>query len=283
AVKTPEGESQPDYRAASKAIEIMKNKKDKPFFISLGFIRPHVPLVAPKKYFDMYPPKDMKLVNDDPEDLKDIPKAGQSKTTESYGVQDEMTRKKMLSAYYASVTFMDAQVGRVLDALEAEGLRENTIVVFTSDHGWHLGEHTFWQKQNLHEESAQVPLIIALPGQKPQISTSITELLDLYPTLSKQCGLTVPSHVQGKDLTPILKDSKESVREFAMTVKGKDLYMLRSKKWAFMQYGKNGEKGFELYDMQKDPRQYTNLAKKIEYKEVLQKIKFALKQKLKSF
>jgi arylsulfatase A-like enzyme len=188
----------------------------------------------------------------------------------------------MISAYYASVTFMDAQVGRVLDALEEEGLKDNTIIVFTSDHGWHLGEHTFWQKQNIHEESAQVPMIISLPGQQPQVSTSITELLDLYPTLSKQCGLEVPSHVMGKDITPILKDSTASVREAAFCVKGKDSLMLRSSKWGFMQYGKNGEKGFELYDMKKDPGQHKNLAKNIEYKAVLEDFKSKLQVKLES-
>ena len=132
-----------------------------------------------------------------------------------------MTGKKILSAYYASVTFMDAQVGRVLDALEEEGLRENTIIVFTSDHGWHLGEHTFWQKVNLHEESAQVPLIISTPGQQPAVSTSMTELLDLYPTLSKQCGLNVPSHVMGKDITPIIKNPKASIRETAFALQAR--------------------------------------------------------------
>lgn len=282
-VKTPEGESQPDYRAASKAIEIIKNKKDQPFFISLGLIRPHVPLVAPKEYFDMYPPEEMILNKDTADDLKDIPLAGHSKTTKKFGIEDEMTRKKIISAYYASVTFMDAQIGRVLDVLEDEGLRENTIIVFTSDHGWHLGEHTFWQKLNLHEESAQVPLVISAPGQKPAISKSMVELLDLYPTLSKYCDLEVPSHVMGKSLLPIINNPKSSVREIAFCVTGKDKFMLRSKKWAFMQYGKDGEKGFELYDMQKDPGQHTNLAKRIEHKEVLNNFKVKLKEKLKSF
>ena len=281
-VKTANDGSQPDYRAASKAIDIIKNKKDKPFFISLGFIRPHVPLVAPKKYFDMYPPEKMILINDSPDYLKDNPKAGRSKTTAKFGIQDKMTQKKMISAYYASVSFMDAQVGRVLDALEQEGLRENTIIVFTSDHGWHLGEHTFWQKMNIHEESAQVPMIISLPGQKARVTTSLTELLDLYPTLSSLCSLDIPAHVQGKDISPILQNPTASVREAAFTVVNKDSFMLRTNKWAFMQYGPKGGKGLELYDMHKDPRQYKNLAKRIEYREVLQKFKNKLHVKLKA-
>ena len=143
------------------------------------------------------------------------------------------------------------------------------MIVFTSDHGWQLGEHTFWQKMNLHEESAQVPLIISAPGGKPAESSSITELIDLYPTLSKLCGLKVPDHVMGVDLTPVLNRPDAEVQKAAFCVKGKDSYMLRTKKWAFMQYGKNGEKGFELYNMQKDPRQYMNLAENSEYKSII--------------
>ena len=126
-------------------------------------------------------------------------------------------------------------------------------------------------------------MIISIPGQKAQVTTSMTELLDIYPTLSKLCGLEVPTHVMGKDLTPILNNPSASVREAAFCVKGKDSLMLRSKKWAFMQYGKNGQKGFELYDMQKDPKQHTNLAKKAEYKSILDQFKKTLSEKMKSF
>jgi iduronate 2-sulfatase len=280
-VKTPDEKKQPDYLAANKAIDIINNKSEKPFFLALGFIRPHVPLVAPKKYFDMYPTEKMIPAELIDEDLKDIPKAGIGKNSKGIGVEEKIKQQKILSAYYASVTFMDEQVGRVIDALEKKGLRENTIVIFTSDHGWHLGEHTFWQKMNLHEESAQVPMIISAPGQKPAICSSMTELLDLYPTLSKLCNLKTPSHVKGKDLTPILNDPKATVRKAAFCVMRKDYYMFRTDKWAFIQYGTKGQKGYELYNMKKDPKQYTNLAKKAEYKSILEQFKTQLAEKLK--
>ena len=279
-VKTAGPETQPDYKAATKAIELMETYKDSPFFIAVGLVRPHVPLVAPKKYFDMYPPESLNVAEVIENDLNDIPKAGQSKTSKGYGIVEKIKQQQVLSAYYASVTFMDDQVGRMVKALEEKGLRDNTIIVFTSDHGWHLGEHTFWQKMNLHEESAQVPLIISAPGKKPQVSSSMTELLDLYPTLSNLCNLKTPKHVMGKDLSPVLNSADADVRDAAFCVVRKDSFLLRSKNWAFMQYGKNGEKGFELYNMQKDPKQYVNLAKKPEYKPIIEEFRKRLKSRL---
>ncbi|MCM8527584.1 MAG: sulfatase [Lentisphaeraceae bacterium] len=282
-VKVPDSEAnlQPDYRAASKTIELIGKQGDKPFFFGVGLIRPHVPLVAPEKYFNMYPPKKIKLPEIIEGDLNDIPKAGISKTSQSYGMHEKIQQQKALAAYYASTTFMDDQVGRILDHLEKKKLRDKTIVVFTSDHGWHLGEHTFWQKMNLHEEAAQVPLIISIPGQKPLVSNSMTELLDLYPTLSDYCGIKTPDHVKGKSLRPIISQKSKEVREAAFTVLRKDCYMLRTEKWAFFQYGDKGEKGYELYDMKKDPKQYTNLAKNKEYSSVFKEMKSKLVAKFK--
>lgn len=281
-VKVPNNEAklQPDYQAASKTIELIDKHGDKPFFFGVGLIRPHVPLVAPVKYFDMYPPKEMQLAEVIKGDLDDIPKAGISKTSKTYGMVQKIQQQKALAAYYASTTFMDAQFGRIMDHLEKKGLREKTIVVFTSDHGWHLGEHSFWQKMNLHEEAAQVPLIISVPGQKPFATNSLTELLDLYPTLSDYCEINIPKHVQGKSLKPIISQEKQDVREAAFTVLKSDCYMLRTKKWALMQYGDKGEKGYELYDMVKDPKQYTNLAKNPEYATALKTMKKMLQAKL---
>ena len=282
AVKVPNSEEnlQPDFKAASKTIELIDKHQDKPFFLAVGLIRPHVPLVAPKKYFDMYPPEKMKLAEVVKGDLDDIPKAGLGKTTERYGMTEKVRQQKALSAYYASTTFMDDQVGRILDHLEKKGLREKTIVVFTSDHGWHLGEHTFWQKMNLHEESAQVPMIISVPGQKAQVNSSMTELLDLYPTLSDYCAIKTPKHVKGISLKPIISQNKKSVREAALCVLRKDSFMLRTEKWALLQYGDKGQKGYELYNMIKDPKQYTNLAKNPEYATALKTMKKALQDKL---
>ena len=135
---------------------------------------------------------------------------------------------------------------------------------------------------NLHEESAQVPMIVSVPGGKAQVSTSMVELLDYYPTLSALCGLKIPEHVQGKDIRPVLTNTSATVREDAFCVVRKNHYMLRSSKWAFIQYGNNGEQGLELYDMEKDPKQHTNLANKPEHAETLQTYKAKLQAKLES-
>ena len=187
-----------------------------------------------------------------------------------------------VGGYYASVAYVDAQVGKVLDALEKAGLEDETIVIFTSDHGFHLGEHDFWAKVSLHEESAAVPLIISVPGKKPAVCDSFAELLDLYPTLSKLCGLEVPERLQGKDLSPVLDDPKKTVRDAAFCVspmqKG---FLLREDKWAYMQYAEDGSKGVELFDMEADPKQYRNLAEAPAQREVVAGFKAKMAAELK--
>ena len=172
---------------------------------------------------------------------------------------DLRRQKKAVGGYYASVVYMDRMVGQVLDSLTKSGLDDKTIVIFTSDHGYHLGEHDFWAKVSLHDESAAIPLIIRLPGKKPAVCHSLVELLDLYPTLSNLCGLEVPSRLQGKDISPVFDNPKHEVRDAAFSVNGKG-FLLREHDWAYIQYGEDGNKGIELFDMNKDPKQYTNLA-----------------------
>ncbi|MBT3541559.1 MAG: sulfatase-like hydrolase/transferase, partial [Opitutae bacterium] len=158
--------------------------------------------------------------------------------------------------------FLDAQVGKVMDALEKSGKRDKTIVIFTSDHGFHLGEHDFWAKVSLRDESAKVPLIISVPGKKPAVCNSFVELLDLYPTLSNLCGLPEQSRLQGKDISKMLDDPSHTVRQEAFSVapmrKG---FLLRNKKWAYIQYGEKAQNGIELFDMKKDSQQFHNLAR----------------------
>ena len=164
-----------------------------------------------------------------------------------------------MQAYYAAVTFMDKQVGVVLDELTALGLDDETIIVFTSDHGYHLGEHTMWQKLSLHEESARVPLIVAGPGiAVNQVTTSLAELVDLYPTMADLCGLTTPSQCQGVSLRSVLEDPNAVVRNSAYCeVNVNNGKLLRTSQYAYMRYSGGAE---ELYDMILDPQQYTNLA-----------------------
>ncbi len=265
-----------DGMTATKAVELIHQYQDrtKPFFLAVGFVRPHVPLVAPRKYFAPYDYDQMILPPKIPGDREDIPNnPGNRRTSESLQM-DVRQQKKLIGGYYASVSYMDAMTGKVIDALEESGQRDNTIVIFTSDHGYHLGEHDMWSKVSVHKESAQVPLIISVPGKKSAVCHSFAELLDLYPTVSQLCGLKVPANIQGKDISPILDDPSVKVRDVVLcSGKGR---LLRTEKWAFLDYGKDGE----LYDMEKDPRQYVNLINDPECAKTLADLRAKLKAKL---
>jgi len=252
-----DGAEQPDLIAADKAIELIKTRRDKPLFLAVGFVRPHVPLVAPASFYKPYPVMSIKPVETRDGDWDDIPARGISGyNSKARGLTSDLRKKQVLAAYYASVAFMDAQVGRILDALDEQGLTDNTILVFTSDHGYHLGEHDFWQKMSLHEESARVPLIIAAPGKTPATATTLAQHIDLYPTLADLAGLPQPEHVQGKSLVPALDDPAVAIHDAAYCVRG-GAHLLRTDRWAFIQYP-NGD--IELYDMHRDPKQFDNLA-----------------------
>jgi iduronate 2-sulfatase len=254
-----------DGKTAAKACELIAQHSKEPFFLAVGFVRPHVPFVSPKKYHT-YPPDSMVLPVKKPGDWDDIPKPGINYKTSLNMQMDVAKQKKAVAGYYAAVSFMDAQVGKVLEALEKSGRADNTIVIFTSDHGFHLGEHDFWAKVSLHDESARVPLIISVPGKKPGVSDSLVELLDLYPTTAKLCGLEVPARLQGKDISPILDDPQAKVHDTVFSVAGTSKgLMLRDDRWVFIQYTEDASKGMELFDMQNDPRQLTNLAQSLDH------------------
>ncbi len=269
-----------DGKTAAKACELIEKHKNERFFLGVGFVRPHVPFVAPRSYYEPFPYGEMLLPEKVPGDWDDIPRAGINYKTSVNMKMNVQRQKKAVSGYYASVAYMDAQVGKVTAALKKAGLEEKTIVIFTSDHGYHLGEHDFWAKVSLHEESAMVPLIICVPGKKPLVCDSFTELLDLFPTISSLCGLEVPSRIQGKNIAPMLDDPSHQVRDAAFCVNGRG-FLLREEKWAYIQYGETAKRGIELFDMVKDPKQYTNLARMPKYKPVVDgfKAKFAAKMK----
>jgi iduronate 2-sulfatase len=277
-----DGSDQPDHKTSTKVISLLRKHKDEPFFLAAGFVRPHYPMVQPKKYFDEYPYEKMKLPSQFPNDLQDIPKQGLASTrsaTNSIGKFPD-NQKRMWSGYYASTQFMDEQVGRILDELERLGLRESTVIVFTSDHGYHLGEHTFWQKSNLHEEVLRVPLIISVPGMKSGRTRSMVELVDLMPTLAEICGLNFPPSVQGKSLLPILKEHSASVKEGALSFhKGAISYRVNG--WSYTRYKGGSE---EFYDMDGDPEQFFNLALKEDnkYASELKKMRSKFDKRLKS-
>lgn len=272
-----------DGKTAVKASELIKKHKDKRFFLAVGMVRPHIPFVAPKKYFEMYPWEKMVPEKKWENDWDDIPRAGINYRTGKGMNLSDMTEKMSLQGYYASVTYMDDQVGRILNTLKEEGLEDETIVIFTSDHGFHLGEHDFWQKVGLMDESSRVPMIIKVPGQKAAVCESFTELIDLYPTISSLCGLEIPSNIQGKDISKSILDPTFSVRDFAFCVnkQGGGSFLIRSEKWAYIQHGENAENGAQLYNMEVDSLQVNNLYENPEYAEVVIKQKELLKQKLK--
>ena len=269
-----------DGKTAAKAVELIKQNRDKPFFLGVGFVRPHVPFVAPRKdYTDFLPYSRMQLPPKLKDDWADIPKAGINYKTSKNMKMDLRRQKKAVGGYYASVAFMDRMVGQVLNGLKEAGLEDNTIVIFTSDHGYHLGEHDFWAKVSLHDESAAVPLIIRMPGKKPAVCHSLVELLDLYPTLSNLCGLEVPKHLQGKDISKMMTDPAKEVRSAAFSVNGKG-FLLREQDWAYIAYGKNGQGDEELFDMKQDPKQFTNLAKDPKHAQIIARFQKQMANKL---
>lgn len=253
-----DGSDQPDYKSATKAIELLQTHREEKFFLAVGFIRPHYPMVQPDKYFKPYPWESMKLPDRQEDDTADIPKLGIAATNDANNGIGRYpdNQKRMWSAYYASVSFMDEQVGRVLDELDRLGLTDSTAVVFTSDHGYHLGDHGFWQKSNLHEQVIRVPMIMSAPGFSAGRSDSLVELLDIYPTVADLAGLPIPNAVQGKSLVPILKSPKVAVREAALSLH-RGGHSLRAADWQYIRY-KDGST--ELYDMATDANQFINLA-----------------------
>jgi iduronate 2-sulfatase len=282
--------TQADYLATSQAIAILENRAGKldtisrskqkvkplaPFFLAVGLVRPHVPLIAPENCFIPYPVDDVQLP---PVIVADnVPEQALFRQNMKIWEMDELQKKKTISAYMASVRFMDQQVGRLLEALDRLGIREETIVVFVSDHGYNLGEHDCWSKQSLWEGSVRIPLIISHPGSTKTRGTtcaSITELIDLYPTLTELCGLQAnqPDILQGKSLVGYLNGAyPPSDEALAYTVThGGRAASIRTSQWRYTRWGEPSEVGNEeLYDHLKDPEEHSNVAHKPEMQETL--------------
>ena len=271
-----------DGKTAVKAASLIQSHSQEPFWLGVGFVRPHVPFVAPRSYFRPFKPYDnMVLPRKIEGDWDDIPEAGINYKTSVNMEMDIRRQKKAVGGYYASVAYMDAQVGKVLDALDAAGIADKTIVIFTSDHGYHLGEHDFWAKVSLRDESARVPLIICVPGKKAAVCDSLVELIDLYPTISNLCGLGVPTNVQGKNISKMLDDPSHEVRDAAFCVApSRKGFLLRDDDFAYIQYGEDAGGGIELFDVRKDPQQFTNLANRRAYRQVVARFKSAMVTKL---
>jgi uncharacterized sulfatase len=277
---------QTDGKIASAVIELLEQNKDKPFFLGCGFFRPHVPCVAPKKYFELYPREKLKLPLEPAEHLANIPSVALTTKPANYGLKTEQLQE-FLQGYFASISFVDGQVGRVLDALDRLKLADKTVVVFLSDHGWLLGEHGQWQKRCLFEESARVPLIVYAPGAKGngKASGRTVELVDLYPTLAELCGLPGPAGVQGKSLKPLLDDPQAGWDKPAYTqvtrggAKKTDKELMgrsvRTERWRYSEWDE-GRQGVELYDHDNDPKELRNLAKDPQHSKTVVELKALL-------
>lgn len=277
-------EEQTDGLIATEAIKLLEESKNKkePFFLAVGFFRPHSPYIAPKKYFDLYPAESVPLAKQKEHDLDDIPEDALFTKPAHWGL-NEQQQKEALRAYYASISFMDAQLGRVLNALENLGLAENTIVVFWSDHGYNVGQHGQWMKQSLFETSARVPLIFRVPklggGKK---SDRTVELLDIYPTLAELADLKAPQDLEGKSLVPLLKNPIADWGKAAYTqvkrpngVVGRSV---RTERWRYTEWDE-GKAGAELYDHDKDPDEFDNLADDPAFKQIRNTLKAELKKR----
>ena len=255
---------QTDGIGAAEAVRLLERfKRNKEsFFLAVGFYRPHTPYVAPKRYFEMYPRDRIALPTLSAADKSRTPAAAY-RTAAGFKEQDAMTdeqRREAIQAYWASTTFMDAQVGHVLDALDRLGLSDNTVVVFTSDHGYHLGDHGLWQKMSVFERSSRLPLIIAVPraAARGVAARGLAELVDLYPTLAELAGLRPQGTLDGVSLVPMLKDGAATVKDAAFT-QVQNGYSVRTDRWRYTEWDE-GKDGAVLYDMNTDPRETANLA-----------------------
>jgi iduronate 2-sulfatase len=273
-------DEQTDGMVANEAIKILKEKKNDPFFLAVGFYRPHSPYVAPKKYFDQYPLESVPLPEEVENDLDDIPDAALFTKPANWGLS-VTERKEALRAYYATISFMDAQVGKLLDELNRLKLTDKTIIVLWSDHGYNVGQHGQWMKQSLFENSARVPLIFSVPGgTKGKASGRTVELLDIYPTLAALCGLTPPQDLQGKSLVPLLKNPGAIWDKPAYTqVRRNQIFgrSVRTERFRYTEWDE-GNAGVELYDHQKDPNEFTNLAKESAYSITVSELSGLLKK-----
>ena len=274
---------------AVRRLEGAAQKPEEPFFIAVGFIRPHLPFIAPQKYWDLYPTADIPMpeVTEVPEGAPSY--AGQfggelrqySDIPEKGDLDDDLTRR-LIHGYYAATSYMDAQLGLVLDALDHSGLAENTIIVLWGDHGWHLGDHRFWCKHTNYEQAARIPLIVAAPGKAAGVRTaSLVETVDLYPTLSELAGLPAPEGLDGLSFATIVADPAAKTRDSITHVyprSGRLGRAIRTDRYRMVEWKKPGDSAetaeFELYDYETDPLETRNLA--AEKPEVLEELRAIL-------
>ncbi|TRX53948.1 sulfatase [Thalassomonas sp. M1454] len=291
-----------DGNINARGIKLLKQmaNKDKPFFLAIGYKRPHLPFTAPKKFFDLYNPAEFTLApfqdapkNSKPEFIlnnngemrtyKPTPKAGEKVKPYPKGAFSEEHQRELIHGYYAAVSFVDSLVGDLVAELEKTGQADNTIIVFWGDHGFHLGDHGMWGKHTTMEKANHVPLIIKVPGQKPVIYKKPVGLMDIYPTLTELVGLKAPSNLQGDSLVPAIKELPEDKQPVAISQykrRGAFGYSLRTENYRYTEWLSKHKKVVyrDLYDMTKDPGETVNVINDAKYKEVAAKLAQLLRE-----
>ena len=256
-------EDQADGANVTEALRVLNDRRDKPFFLALGIHKPHDPFVAPRRYFDLYPEDSIQLAQGPADRSPQVRYA--IPNHRDFASFTDRERREFKRAYHACVSYADAQIGRILDALDQHGLWDNTIVIFMGDHGYHLGEHEWWNKVTVYELGSRAPLIAWVPGAtgmgKP--TDALVEFVDLYPTLADYAGLTPPHQLSGWSLRPILSEPSSAGKQAAYTQvnRGKIIgRSVRTKRWRYTEWGPNGTEGIELYDHEDRPGEYFNRA-----------------------
>jgi iduronate 2-sulfatase len=259
-----------DYRNMTWVIEQLQKKHDQPVFLAAGLVKPHIPWHVPRKYYDRFPVESIELPPYREDDLDDIPPAGvrMARILEDHPDIAESDHERILKSgrwketiqgYLAAIAFMDGQIGRLIDALDQSPMRDNTIVVFWSDHGWHLGEKHHWRKQTLWEEATRVPYFWIAPGvtKADTVCDRTVDLMSIYPTLMELAGLPIPSHVEGLSIKKLLENPTAKWEHPALTTYLFNNHAVRTEKWRYIRYADGSE---ELYDEEKDPNEWVNLA-----------------------
>jgi arylsulfatase A-like enzyme len=277
-----------DGKTANQVVAALGAMKGEPFFIGAGFLKPHLPFIAPKRYFDLYDPNKIEMPDYAEAPQGAPPFAGHNNgELRSYGdIGDkpitEAKARELVRAYYAAISYTDAQVGKVLRALDAHGLRENTMVVLFGDHGWHLNNHGLWQKHTNYEKATNSLLIASMPGQKKAGASTkaLTEFVDIYPSVAEAAGLRVPANLEGKSFVPLLDQPQRKWKAAAFSQyprghQGRQMmgYSMRTERYRLTEWVTRDAQrevvARELYDYQSDPREAFNMAEKPERRELV--------------
>ncbi|MHC4354255.1 MAG: sulfatase-like hydrolase/transferase, partial [Planctomycetota bacterium] len=274
-------EDQPDGQITAEAIGLLERHRNGPFFIAVGFHKPHDPFVAPKRYFDLYPLEQMKPPRDPADRSPAHPQSIGSGWKKDFDRFTDRERREFMRAYYAGISFVDAQVGKLMAVMDRLKLWRNTTVVFFSDHGYQLGEHGWWNKNTLHEPSARSPMIVVTPEMTGGASCSgMVEFVDIYPTLADLHRLRAPGDLAGRSFAPLLRDPNLPWKEAAFTQVQRGTiagYSVRTDRWRYTEWD-HGRQGAELYDHDNDPGEYYNVVGKPEHARTIEKLRKMLRK-----